>query len=282
MTTCPPPSDSLPPSGSRPFIVPVFIPHAGCPHQCAFCNQNVITQQQSRLSIPEIERAIEHFLQYRQPHHNMPEISFYGGNFLGLDTALIRELLLLAQDFVDRKQAHSIRFSTRPDTITSDRLNQLASFRIQTIELGIQSMDDNVLRHTRRGHSAEDNRGAFRLLKQYGYTIGAQIMIGLPHQNADSALVTTRQVAALHPDFVRIYPTVVLKGSPLETWYQKGTYEPLTLEAAVDQTKTMYAIFHQKKIPVIRMGLQASKDLQLDKALVAGPYHPAFGHRVHS
>ena len=283
MTTCPLQSDPLPPSGLRPFIVPVFIPHAGCPHQCAFCNQNVITQQhQPKPSIPEIESAIEHFLQYRQPHHAQPEISFYGGNFLGLDTELIQKLLLLAQDFVDKTQAQSIRFSTRPDTITADKLDQLKYFSVRTIELGIQSMDDNVLRHARRGHTVDDVLWAVRLLKQYGYTIGAQIMIGLPYQDAVSALDTARQVAALHPDFVRIYPTVVLKDSQLETWYRKKKYEPLTLDAAVDQTKNIYAIFHHKKIPVIRMGLQASKDLHVSNALVAGPYHPAFGHMVHS
>ena len=283
MTTRPSPSDPLPPSGLRPFIVPVFIPHAGCPHQCAFCNQNIITRQhQPKLSIREIKSTIKHFLQYRQPHHAKPEISFYGGNFLGLDPELIQKLLCLAQDFVDKKQAQSIRFSTRPDTITSDRLDQLASFSTKTIELGIQSMDDNVLRHAMRGHTSEDNLRAIHFLKQSAYTTGAQIMIGLPHQDTVSALDTAHQVAALHPDFVRIYPTVVLKGSQLETWYRQGKYEPLTLDAAVEQTKKIYAIFEHTKIPVIRMGLQASKDLHLDKAMLAGPYHPAFGHLVHS
>ena len=201
---------------------------------------------------------------------------------MGLDTETIQKLLRLAQEFIHQERAHSIRFSTRPDTITTDKLKQLMPFRIRTIELGIQSMDDQVLQLAKRGHSANDSHEAIRLLKHYDYTIGAQIMIGLPNQDAVSALDTAHQVAALQPDFVRIYPTVVLKGSQLETWFRNGKYDPLTLEAAVDQTKKIYAVFHQRKIPVTRMGLQASEDLYQDKALVAGPYHPAFGHLVHS
>ena len=212
----------------------------------------------------------------------MAEISFYGGNFLGLDTAYIQELLLLAQEFINRKRAQCIRFSTRPDTITTDKLDQLKPFNVRTIELGIQSMDDQVLRHAMRGHTADDVREAVSLLKQYGYKIGAQVMIGLPYQDAVSSQTTAHEVAALQPDFVRIYPALVLKGSQLETWYRKGQFEPLTLEAAVDQAKSMYAVFHQSKIPVIRMGLQATENLHLDQGLVAGPYHPAFGHLVHS
>ncbi len=271
------------PTSLRPFIVPVFIPHAGCPHQCAFCNQKVITHHHPQhLSNKYVTSIIEQFLRYRQSYHAAAEISFYGGNFLGLGTNRIQELLLVAQDFVNRKHARSIRFSTRPDTITADRLALIKTFSIRTIELGVQSMDDKVLRHALRGHTTDDTIRAIRLLKQYGYTIGAQVMIGLPYQDAVSAMDTARQVANLHPDFVRIYPTVVLKGSQLETWFRSRKYEPLSLEAAVDQTKNIFAVFHQKKVPVIRMGLQASADLHADKALVAGPYHPAFGHLVHS
>lgn len=230
----------------------------------------------------KIESSIEQFLQYRRPHHIPAEISFYGGNFLGLEAGYIQKLLHLAQKFIHPKRARSIRFSTRPDTITTDRLDLLKPFSIRTIEIGIQSLDDQVLRQAMRGHTAADSLQAMRLLKRYDYTIGAQIMIGLPNQDAISALDTARQVAAHRPDFVRIYPTVVLKDSPLETWFRNGKFEPLTLEAAVNQAKNIYALFHRRQIPVIRMGLQASEDLHLDKALVAGPYHPAFGHLVHS
>jgi len=276
MTTCPP-------SGAPYFIVPVFIPHAGCPHQCAFCNQNILTQQhRQHLPLPEVESVIEKFLQYRQPHHTTVEISFYGGNFLGLDAAYGQKLLVIAQKFIKQKRAQGIRFSTRPDTITTEKLSRLKPFSIRTIELGIQSMDNEVLRHAMRGHTANDSQRAMHILKSYDYDIGAQMMIGLPYQDANSALDTAHQIAAIHPDFVRIYPTVVLKGSRLETVFRNGTYEPLTLEAAVDQTKNILAVFHKEKIAVIRMGLQASAELHLDKSLVAGPYHPAFGHLVHS
>jgi histone acetyltransferase (RNA polymerase elongator complex component) len=230
----------------------------------------------------KIKSSIEQFLQYRQPYHATAEISFYGGNFLGLDPETIQKLLHLAQDFIIQKRAQSIRFSTRPDTITAVKLSQLKPFSIRTIEVGIQSLDDQVLRHAMRGHSADNALNALRLLKENDYTIGAQIMIGLPYQDAASALDTAHQVAALLPDFVRIYPTVVLRGSQLETWFRSGKYEPLTLQAAVDQAKNIYAVFQRSQIPVIRMGLQASEDLHLEKSLVAGPYHPAFGHLVHS
>jgi histone acetyltransferase (RNA polymerase elongator complex component) len=267
----------------RPFIIPVYMPHAGCPHRCAFCNQTLIANRAKDLpSEKSVAADIARFLTYHQPHHEAPQISFYGGTFLGIEKARILKFLGIAEGFVSRGQAASIRFSTRPDTITQEILEVIQRFSVKTVELGVQSMDDTVLKLSLRGHTALDTRRAVALLKERGYAIGLQMMVGLPGQDASSAMTTALEIAGLLPDFVRIYPTIVLKNSRLEAWYQDGTYHPLSLGAAVNQTKNLLKLFRDKRIPVIRMGLQASESLDFDRSIVAGPYHPAFGHLVYS
>lgn len=275
--------DSNKKEGTRPFIVPVFIPHAGCPHQCAFCNQTLIADRPKDMpSEKDISADISRFLSYQQPHHDAPQISFYGGTFLGIGKKWILKFLGVAEGFVSRGEAASIRFSTRPDTITSEALDLIKAFSVKTIEIGIQSMDDAVLKRSLRGHTARDTRKAVGLLKKCGYDIGLQMMIGLPGQDDSSAQLTAQEIAGLQPDFVRIYPAIVLKNSRMEKWYREGTYEPLSLDMAVAQTKKLYGLFQDKQVPVIRMGLQASQGLDSDTAIVAGPYHPAFGHLIHA
>ena len=267
--------------GIRPFIIPVFIPHAGCPHQCAFCNQTFIADRPEGMpSEKNISAEISRFLSYQQPHHEAPQISFYGGTFLGIGEEWILKFLGVAEGFVSRGEAASIRFSTRPDTISPGMLDLIQGFSVRTIELGLQSMDDTVLQLSQRGHTALDSHRAITLLNERGYEIILQMMIGLPGQDESSALATAQEFAGFQPDGVRIYPTIVLKNSRMETWYQDGTYEPLSLDAAVSQTKNLYRVFQDKQIPVIRMGLQASESLDFDRAIIAGPYHPAFGHLV--
>jgi histone acetyltransferase (RNA polymerase elongator complex component) len=161
-------------------------------------------------------------------------------------------------------------------------LKQLENFSVREIELGVQSMDDKVLNICRRGHCASDTKNAVTLLKKNRYKVGLQLMIGLPGQNAESAFITAEQIAALSPDFVRIYPTIVLNQSPLAQWYQNGKYRPLLLKEAVFQAKKIYLLFKKSGIPVIRMGLQSSQELDDKKIVLAGPYHPAFGHLVFS
>ncbi len=283
MTTNPRTHDPNKKKGLRPFIVPVFIPHAGCPHQCAFCNQTLIADHSEQLpSKKDVAADISRFLSYRQPHHEMPQISFYGGTFLGIGKEKILAFLGVATPFVSRGQAASIRFSTRPETITPVMLDLIQPFPVKTIELGVQSMDDEVLQVSQRGHTARDTRRAVERLKDRGYVIGLQMMAGLPGQDETSVMTTAREIAGLLPDFVRIYPTIVLKNSRLETWYQNGSYKPLSLDAAVNLVKNIYGFFRDKQIPVIRMGLQASESLDFSGTVVAGPYHPAFGHLVHS
>lgn len=265
----------------RPFIVPVFIPHAGCPHRCAFCDQTFIANRpKNPPSEKSVTADIARFLTYHRPHHEAPQISFYGGTFLGIGKERILKFLSIAEGFVSRGQAASIRFSTRPDTITQEILDVIEPFPVKTVELGVQSMDDTVLKLSLRGHTTHDTRRAVDLLKERGYAIGLQMMVGLPGQDASSAMTTALEIAGLLPDFVRIYPTIVLKNSRLEAWYQEGSYHPLSLEAAVAQTKNILVLFRDKQIPVVRMGLQASESLDFNRSIVAGPYHPAFGHLV--
>jgi histone acetyltransferase (RNA polymerase elongator complex component) len=270
-------------STCRPFIIPIFLPHAGCLHQCAFCNQTSITgASRDILSMEKVERKICEFLAYKRGNRQPAQVAFYGGNFLGLEKDAIERLLNLSIKFVKTKDLDTIRFSTRPDTIDPDRLDIIKNYPVSTIEIGAQSMDDCVLTAAKRGHFASDTQNAAALLKQWHYEMGIQMMVGLPGEDEDSSLSTGHRIGELAPDFVRIYPTVVLKNSLLAKWYQKGKYLPWSLERSVTQVKRLYLFFRKKGIRVIRMGLQAAKDLDSGAAILAGPYHPAFGHMVHS
>jgi len=267
----------------KPFIIPVFIPHAGCPHRCIFCNQTAITHEKKKTLLPEmLRKRIQEFNQFKKKHRSSVQVAFYGGNFLGQKAEDIHTLLSEAAKFVQAGSVDSIRFSTRPDTIDPKRLDILKEYPVETIELGVQSMDDRVLNRSRRGHTANDIEKAVCLLKKRPYEIGLQMMIGLPGDSEAIALDSGRKIAAMKPDFVRIYPTLVLAGSPLAKLYEQKEYEPLALDAAVSLTKNLYLLFKEKIISVIRMGLQASEDLDDGATILAGPYHPAFGHLVYA
>lgn len=271
------------PAASSPFIIPIFIPHAGCPHQCAFCNQASITGFEDKVPTPEeISGLVERYLKFKGKQRDTVQIAFFGGNFLGINNEQIIVLLETATAFVKAGKVDGIRFSTRPDTVNRKHIELIHDFPVSTVELGVQSMDDRVLALSRRGHTAADTIKAVRLLKERSYEIGIQIMLGLPGENSDGFLSTARQIADLKPDFVRIYPTLVIEGSPLAKWYQEGKYTPLKLESAVDRAKELYLFFTDKGVRVIRMGLQASEDLNDGSIVLDGPYHPAFGHMVHS
>jgi histone acetyltransferase (RNA polymerase elongator complex component) len=265
----------------KPFIIPVFIPHAGCPHQCVFCNQKAITRSEVLSpSTAQIEASIRSYLKYLTPGRKPVQIAFFGGNFLGIGRLEILRLLNAAANFVHEGIVDGIRFSTRPDTLTKDRLELLQGFPVSTIEIGAQSMNDAVLTMSRRGHTARDTARAVHQAKAGGYEVGIQMMVGLPGDDDAGAISTGRQIAALCPDFVRIYPAVVLEHSPLADWYRKGRYTPLSLSAGVSLVKRLYLMFQESHIPVIRMGLQATADLENGSILLAGPFHPAFGHLV--
>ncbi|MBW2367089.1 MAG: radical SAM protein [Deltaproteobacteria bacterium] len=271
------------PNSIKPLIVPVFIPNAGCPHRCVFCNQSTITgMSAAHLSPKFVEHQIESFLAGCRISSRRVQIAFYGGNFLGLDKSDVIRLLSVASGYVTKGIAHSLRFSTRPDTIDSDRLESISGFPVATVELGVQSMNDTVLARANRGHGACDTRAAVTSLKRAGYEIGLQLMVGLPGDTATACLQSARETVALKPDFVRIYPTLVIAGSALARFYAQGRYRPWTLEKSVSTVKQMMGVFARNAIPVIRMGLQPTADLIAGSSIIAGPFHPSFGHLVKS
>jgi histone acetyltransferase (RNA polymerase elongator complex component) len=272
-----------PASRTRPFIIPIFLPHAGCPHQCVFCNQASITGTKHGTVEPDkIRIQIREFLKFKKENRKPVQIAFFGGNFLGLKLEDIQSWLDLAGEFVSQKLVDGIRFSTRPDTIDKGRLDILENYPVATVELGVQSMDDQVLALAGRGHSALDTIRAVEALRKRQLDIGLQMMVGLPGDNEARSLITAEKIAFLRPDFVRIYPTIVIKNSPLARWYQNGTYAPLSLGEAVTRVKNLYQFFSRHNIKIIRMGLQASADFEDGQTALAGPYHPAFGHLVFS
>jgi histone acetyltransferase (RNA polymerase elongator complex component) len=264
--------------------VPVFISHAGCPHRCVFCNQNIVTNQRSKTPDSSlIDLVLGTYLPPAARRAATVEISFYGGNFLGLPPETVSQMLIAAQTYVTAGQVDSLRFSTRPDTINNQTLALIAPFAVETVEIGVQSMDDSVLNRTRRGHNAEASRRAVARLKRAGYQVGVQLMVGLPAECDESLARTLAATVEMAPDFVRIYPTLVLPDSVLARWCQVGHYSPMSLTQAVRCAKKMFRAFYRQAIPVVRMGLQPTDCLSaaVARGAVTGPYHPAFGHLVH-
>ena len=206
------------------------------------------------------------------------QVAFYGGSFTGLNRRRQEELLGAVQPYIIGGLVDSVRISTRPDYIDASILSFLREYSVGIVELGIQSLDQDVLESSCRGHTAQHAVEAVSLLRQKGFTVGAQVMCGLPGDTTAKAMHTAEKVAELAPDFVRIYPTLVLRGSGLESIFQRGMYRPLSLFRAVALCSRMKTLFERHRIRVVRMGLQPSWDLE--KKVVAGPYHPAFGELV--
>lgn len=260
------------------FIIPIFIPHYGCEHACVFCNQHKITGAQTDVTAAYIERTIEENLK-RVTEARLIEVAFYGGSFTALPLALQDELLAPAAASLTRGQIHAIRLSTRPDCVDETTLANLVDHGVGTIEIGVQSLDDEVLRASARGHRAIDVARAVRLIRETKLELGLQLMPGLPLDTWRSVMKTLYAAVALRPDFVRIYPTVVLKGTRLAEMYRDHAYTPLTLQEAVRYAAVMKLVFARQGIPVIRMGLQATEQLG-GGAVLGGPYHPSFGELV--
>lgn len=276
-------SRAEPNAAGRPFVIPVFLPHAGCPQRCVFCNQQAIARSEHAPARgPDWRPAASDFLRFRSPGRTRSELAFYGGTFLGMPPQSLTPLLQEAAAFVRREGLDGIRFSTRPDSVSPDTLALIADHPVTTVELGAQSMSDRVLEQSGRGHTAADTASALRRLRERGYRVGLQVMVGLPGETSAELAETARAVAALAPDFVRIYPTLVLAGSALERLFREGRYRPLNLEEAVALTAGVYRYWRARGIAVVRTGLQPTRDLAPGAAVVAGPHHPAFGELVQS
>ena len=266
---------------SSRFVIPIFIPHEGCPHCCLFCNQHRISGQRgSPVSAAEVRRQIQTWLDRRQNKQDRAQVAFYGGSFTALPRARQEELLLAAAPFLKTGQVQSLRLSTRPDCMDAEQAAFLKAHHVATVELGVQSMNDKVLAAARRGHNAADTEQATAVLQQAGLETGIQLLLGLPGDSRTSLRRTVEQVIALRPDFVRLYPLLVLRTSRLAELYRQGQYQPLSLAKAVLLAAFMQERFEQAGIRTVRMGLQAGPELE--DSLLAGPWHPAFGELVKS
>lgn len=264
------------------YIIPIFIPHYGCPNMCVFCNQVKITGSETPVSPSDVNKEIAfHLNEITRPYHI--EAAFYGGSFTALTMAVQNELLEPAFKYKQAGKIHAIRLSTRPDAISEEIVENLIAHGVTTLELGVQSLSDAVLKKAERGHTAKDVYRAVQIIKKYReITLGLQIMPGLPNDTRQTMLDTMRQVIAIKPSMVRIYPTVVLENTKLAEMYKKGSFTPLDLDEAVEISAIMKQEFEKNAIKVIRTGLQSADNLCYGKSLVAGPYHPAFGEMVES
>ncbi|MBQ9229123.1 MAG: radical SAM protein [Eubacterium sp.] len=257
--------------------ISIFVPHNGCPQQCAFCNQKTITGQQQQPTPDDVVKAVETALRHKGYEY---EIAFFGGSFTAIDRDYMNELLDAAAPYVKNGSVKGIRISTRPDCIDSEVLTLLKEKGVTAIELGAQSMDDAVLEANRRGHTAQDVVQAAQLVKAFGFELGLQMMTGLYLDTDDKAIATAEKIIALQPDTVRIYPTVVLKGTYLEELYDGKIYRPPTVDDAAALCTRLVPLFEKAQIKIIRLGLHASEELK--KNMVAGAYHEAFGEIVQS
>lgn len=263
------------------MIIPFFIPHSGCPHQCIFCNQKNITGQGSPVDLSTIPQTIGEYIKSNSkpgPVH----IAFYGGSFTALSREQQETYLKAVHPFILSGHIDSIRLSTRPDCITRENLALLKAYHVTTVELGAQSMDDAVLSLSNRGHTADDTRNGVQLLKEGGFFAGLQLMPGLPGDSPDCFMATVEKIIDLKPDFVRIYPALVIRNTPLAYLYQSGQYRPLTLNNAIALCHKALIRFDQAGIDVIRVGLQPTEELDRPGTVLAGPYHPAFRQLVES
>jgi histone acetyltransferase (RNA polymerase elongator complex component) len=262
-----------------PFVIPVFLPQAGCPHRCVFCDQSAISGAEADPDpLNAFRRATHRFLSFKRKKNRPSQVSFYGGNFLGQSRTTVLSLLEAAEALVKEGKIDSIRFSTRPDSVAEETLELLEGFAVKTIELGVQSMDDGILSLSGRGHSALDTERAVFLLKERGYETVAQLMTGLPDDDGEKSLFTARKIGNMPFDFARIYPVLVFKDTVLASWLMRGRYTPPSLEESVRVVADMYRALVKNRVPVIRIGLQGTEGSG-DKIL-AGPRHPAFGHLV--
>lgn len=262
-------------------VVPFFISHLGCPHRCVFCDQQKIAGAKGAL--PAAEEILAKVAEYRatSPGRGL-EAAFFGGTFTALPTEDQRSLLEPLQPLLASGDLNSIRLSTRPDAIDPDMVRFLKTMGVQTVELGVQSMDDEVLTLSGRGHTAADVERATVLLQEAGVAVGIQLMPGLPEDSERRSLDSLQRVLTLNPSFLRIYPTLVISGTVLADLYLAGRYQPQTLDEAVSLCKRMLTAAMRASVPVIRLGLQPTAELESPGTLLAGPFHPAFGQLVES
>ena len=263
---------------ARAKIIPVFVPHLGCPNDCVFCDQKRISGSPLPASARDVRTALD-----RAAQNGLTggELAFYGGSFTAVRPALQEELLRAAQPYLADGTIRSIRLSTRPDAVDEAVLARLRRYGVRTVELGAQSMCDGVLAASGRGHTAADTVRAAGMVKAAGLRLVLQMMTGLPGSDREKDVETARRIIALSPDGARIYPTVIVRGTALEDMWRAGTYREHTVADAVAVCADILPLFEAAAIPVIRLGLNPTAELSAGGA-VAGAYHPALGELVRS
>ena len=263
----------------KQYIIPIFVPHLGCPNDCVFCNQKSISGQTKEITKDDVKETIEEHLKFVKEKSKV-EIAFFGGSFTGIDEKKQEELLSVAYEYIKQGKANSIRISTRPDYIDRKILKKLKKYKVKTIELGVQSANDYILQKAGRGHTFEDVKRASKLIRFFGFDLGHQMMVGLPESTHLDEINTAKQLIKLKPKMVRIYPVLVIKNTKLEKEYEEGKYKALTIVQAVETCKELVKLFAKKNIEIIRIGLQPTDTItSLDNPkseVVAGPFHPAF------
>ena len=259
--------------------IPIFISHKGCPNQCVFCNQKTIAEEKAQ-SLDRIKETIENALFFAKEDDQV-EIAFFGGSFTGLPRDEMISLLDLANTYRHDKRITGIRLSTRPDYISSEILDILAHYGVTDIELGVQSLSDKVLSACRRGHTAATTLDACRMIKEHGaFRLVGQMMLGLPKATEEDEMATANTLLALPVDAIRIYPTVVLRNTPLANTLSFGGYQPLSLEDAVKRAADILEMALKKNVPCLRIGLCENESLHGDGGMIAGAFHPALGELV--
>ncbi len=266
-------------------VIPIFIPHQGCPESCVFCNQVKISGALPNITVENAKKIINEYLEYLENRENKYiEIAFFGGSFTAIDESFQNMMLQMAKEYIDDGKVDGIRISTRPDAIDKNILKRLKSYGVTTIELGVQSADDYILKISNRGHTFKDVQNASKLIKKAGINLGHQMMVGLPESNMTDEIRTAKKLAKLKPKIMRIYPVLVIKNTKLAEMYYDNKYTPLELDEAIQICKELLKFFKSKNIKVIRVGLQNTDEISepgYEKSeVIAGPFHEAFRELV--
>lgn len=262
-------------------IIPIFIPHQGCPNDCIFCNQKKITARQKAVTVSDVENTIETWLSTLEPRGvDTIEAAFFGGSFTGIPMEEQSAYLAVARGYKDAGRIDKIHMSTRPDCISEEILDNLRRFGADTIELGVQSFDDKVLQMANRGHGSKEVYKACKLIQDYGFELGIQLMIGLPGDSMESCIFSAEETVKIGPSIARLYPTVIVHDTELYNQYLRGEYVPLPQQEAVLRTKEMYKRLDGAGINIIRVGLKSTDIINENGQVSGNTYHPAFRQLV--
>ena len=262
------------------YTIPIFIPHKGCPHACVFCNQRRISGTIKDTTVEDVDNIIKEYLDYYLNTDKKIEIAFFGGSFTGIDLSLQEAYLKVAYKYIIDGKVDSIRLSTRPDYINDEILTLLTKYGVKTIELGVQSMNDEILDKAKRGHTRDDVINASNLIRQYGIRLGHQIMIGLPYSSIDSEVYTIKECLKLEPEQLRIYPVYVIEDSELYEMYEAGEYKALEIGEAVDRCVAVIHECQKTNVQIIRLGLQSTSEITAKNTNIYGPVSDNFAEYV--